>query len=384
MSTSQSFQLPDLLNIIGSLELRTNPHCRSSTDASEKWICKELHALSESELTSLRAAKIGLLAGLCFPTCDAPQLRLLIDFMTLLFYSSIPGTNGRRSLWAPRAGKADADADESESGIDILGSHDLLKQLCRPFADQASVHGCTRVVEGALRSISVLLPHCSGAAAQEQLLFDPTPKSVSMPSVEAYVAARRELYGSSMTLGIAELLQVFQLPDFPPEARGGPAGAVVLAMGELKRAAFDVIAWSTVTALLRCRLLSTGQQRQLGGGAHGAPESLGAGAMNVCGQMIRGKFASFCELEQRILGLLVRPQGTIAALCEFSRAWMGSPQNAVSQDQEAAVRRYIKALQDCIVGTVHWIYETELFFGKKGSEIRNFGWIFVDQAPGDA
>jgi hypothetical protein len=108
------------------------------------------------------------------------------------------------------------------------------------------------------------------------------------------------------------------------------------------------------------------------------------GAMNVCGQMIRGKFASFCDLEQRILGLLVRPQGTIAALCDFSRAWMGSPQNAVSQDQEAAVRRYIKALQDCIVGTVHWIYETELFFGKKGSEIRNFGWIFVDQAPDDA
>jgi hypothetical protein len=36
---------------------------------------------------------------------------------------------------------------------------------CRPFADQASFHGCTRVVEGALCSISVLLPYCSGAAA---------------------------------------------------------------------------------------------------------------------------------------------------------------------------------------------------------------------------
>lgn len=176
MTTSQSFQLPDLLNIIGSLELRTNPHCRSSTDASEKWICKEIHALSQSELTSLRAAKIGLLAGLCFPTCDAPQLRLLIDLMTLLFYSGITGTNGGRNWWVTCAGKADADADELESGIDILGSHDLLKQLVcavsilqRRICNSAAIPPVPSIRRS--RIFPRMHPHCG----RSSLLNQPAP-----------------------------------------------------------------------------------------------------------------------------------------------------------------------------------------------------------------
>lgn len=45
------------------------------------------------------------------------------------------------------------------------------------------------------------------------------------------------------------------------------------------------------------------------------------------------------------------------------------------------MKRYIEALKDCIIGTVDWAYETELFFGKKGAEVRAFGWVFVDQVP---
>ena len=42
-----------------------------------------------------------------------------------------------------------------------------------------------------------------------------------------------------------------------------------------------------------------------------------------------------------------------------------------------AVQNYITRLKDCIVGTVNWLYETELYFGKKGSEIRTFGWVLL-------
>ena len=52
-----------------------------------------------------------------------------------------------------------------------------------------------------------------------------------------------------------------------------------------------------------------------------------------------------------------------------------------SNTTATTTKRYIEALKDCLVGTLHWAYETELFFGKKGSEVRAFGWVFVDQVP---
>lgn len=133
MSLRQSFQLPDLLILISSLELRTNPHCRITSEASEDWITKtrETLMLSEKDLLLLRSTKIGLLAALCFPTCDAPQLRLLIDFMSLLLFSGIQlhvgdtsgsGKNNELGVPAPQA-------TGTESGFTLLRRHGLIKQL---------------------------------------------------------------------------------------------------------------------------------------------------------------------------------------------------------------------------------------------------------------
>lgn len=38
---------------------------------------------------------------------------------------------------------------------------------------------------------------------------------------------------------------------------------------------------------------------------------------------------------------------------------------------------YLRGLKDCIVGTLNWSYETELYFGSKGDEVRQFGWVFL-------
>jgi len=37
----------------------------------------------------------------------------------------------------------------------------------------------------------------------------------------------------------------------------------------------------------------------------------------------------------------------------------------------------IQNLKDCIVGVINWIYETELYFGSRGDEVRTFRWIFL-------
>lgn len=141
MPLSQSFQLPDLLGIISPLELRTNRFCRFVTDASEKWFVEETNCLSQAELSYLRSTKFGLLAALCFPTCDAPQLRLLTDFLTMLFYSNIrafssTGHSGTsfQVTWPMTEqtisnGESPTSYTQRESGWDILKDHVLFKQL---------------------------------------------------------------------------------------------------------------------------------------------------------------------------------------------------------------------------------------------------------------
>lgn len=140
---SHSFQLPDLLGIISCLELRTNRFCPFATDTSEKWFFKETNnIISPTELSYLRSTKLGLLAALCFPTCDAPQLRLLTDFLTMLFYSNIRAlssisqagnsSQATATVWnitTERKNDDETATQRAKSGLDILENHDLFKQF---------------------------------------------------------------------------------------------------------------------------------------------------------------------------------------------------------------------------------------------------------------
>lgn len=125
MSASKSFQLPDLLTIIEPLELRTNRHCKSTTDASAAWAAAELN-LTETAHGYLGTAKIGLLAGLCFPKCDAPQLRILTDFMTLVCCAAAAGEE--RDSAATTMWEAGGDGDTTQEGVHALDGHAVLKR----------------------------------------------------------------------------------------------------------------------------------------------------------------------------------------------------------------------------------------------------------------
>ena len=138
MPLSHSFQIPDLLGTISPLELRTNRFCRFATDTSEKWFFDQTDCLSPAELSYLRSTKFGLLAALCFPTCDAPQLRLLTDFLTILFYSHIRAfshSDASVLITQPmteqqiRNDESPTSFTKPKSGLDILENQALFKQF---------------------------------------------------------------------------------------------------------------------------------------------------------------------------------------------------------------------------------------------------------------
>ena len=100
--------------------------------------------------------------------------------------------------------------------------------------------------------------------------------------------------------------------------------------------------------------------------------------------MIKDAFATFCSLEHPLLESVDPKKGAIG-LPVLSWVWTSlvpssnnNSSETVSDETLIAVQNYITRLKDCIVGTVNWLYETELYFGKKGSEIRTFGWVFIN------
>lgn len=95
-----SFQIPDLTKLCTShdLELRANAHCRAVSAASLQTFIGLVK--DEDEAERIRDMQLGLLAALCFPTCDMPQLRTATDLLMLLFW------------WWDRPEKVDGAAEE--------------------------------------------------------------------------------------------------------------------------------------------------------------------------------------------------------------------------------------------------------------------------------
>jgi len=59
-----------------------------------------------------------------------------------------------------------------------------------------------------------------------------------MPTLEDYIEMRRELHGSTISFVIAELLEIFEIPELQ--------GTGAENLENLKRSAFDIMAWSMV------------------------------------------------------------------------------------------------------------------------------------------
>jgi hypothetical protein len=102
--------------------------------------------------------------------------------------------------------------------------------------------------------------------------------------------------------------------------------------------------------------------------------------MNLAGTMIKDAFSSFCALENDLIESMQPAQSILSSLTSFFDWKKTSHPTTNSNDDNAEledVKRYVQALKDCIAGSMHWVYETELFFGKKGGEVRSFGWVFA-------
>ena len=127
------------------------------------------------------------------------------------------------------------------------------------------------------------------------------------------------------------------------------------------------------------------------------------GAINVVVNLLKNKIRSFLDLDSCLQSLA--HSCSLQPSVEDSYSWiMASIKSIVirassnsDQDKTPLIKSlsllqpsiglskligsldaYIHVLRDYISGNVHWFYETELYFGTKGEEVKAFGWVFLN------
>lgn len=106
------------------------------------------------------------------------------------------------------------------------------------------------------------------------------------------------------------------------------------------------------------------------------------------GDMIKDALNRFLELENQLhTSLATNP------ISDEKRSWgwwfksqsSTEPQDPITHDRaKNDLRLWVAGLRDCIVGTVHWLYETDMFFGDSGMHVREYGWIFLKPSQADS
>jgi hypothetical protein len=220
-----------------------------------------------------------------------------------------------------------------------------------------------------------------------------------IPTLDDYLSVRREMLGTSIIFDLAELLEVFPFPEFLHATQREK-------LEQIRQCAFNIIAWSIVSfTFLHKRYSVNSLAFKDVASYHITPAPCRfnlltilsthnhlsiQGAMNLAGSMIKESFSLLCALENDLIESLQPTQSIFSSLSSFFE-WKRKlkepePSHPLTKPNDEFaeanarledVKRYIQALKDCIAGSVHWVYETELFFGKKGGEVRSFGWVFA-------
>ncbi|KAJ7595493.1 isoprenoid synthase domain-containing protein [Mycena floridula] len=312
-----SYQIPDLLaDGIGRIPLRTNRHCLAVSRASETWILEQ-QALDSDRLS---AAKIPLLAALCFPTCDLPQLRLVADFWTLLMFSK------PFECLEPRL-----------SQLTLTGTSRWKARFDDCFRD-------FQLAQGLRPNLDL--------------------------GVEEYIAFRRDLSGLQIVTSFIEPVEGLELKEGTEEEE--------TMLKKLRQSAADIIALSWDIFSYNVDQAS-GNKINL---VHVLMARRGIsvqGAITAAVRLVKSAFTEFSEAEKALVSLpRADADSDLGSSSSLLRWFRPSPARSAWTEQDFHdVSLLIQGLKDCIVGSLNWAYETELFFGTKGEEVRMFGWVFM-------
>ncbi|KAH7911694.1 isoprenoid synthase domain-containing protein [Hygrophoropsis aurantiaca] len=312
--------LPDLISHC-NFPLRMNVCGSSVAAASEAWMIRGAK-FTEKRRKKFCGLKAGLLTTMCYPDCGKEELRVVTDFMNYLF-----------------------NLDDWSDGFDTDGTQRLGDCVMNVLYHPETYS--TKAIAGKMaRSFWLRFIRKAGPRCQRRFLevFDMffqaiTQQSVDrtcgmIPDLESYISLRRDTSGCKPVFVLMEYAAGIDLPN---EVADHPI------IQDLNEATNDLVTWSN-------DIFSYDVEQK-----RGDTHNMIAVIMQTLGY----------DLQSAVdfVGRLCK-----ASIFRFQTSREQIPSWGPVID--AQVETYVQGLQDWIVGSLHWSFETERYFGKMGRKIK--------------
>ncbi|PPQ77980.1 hypothetical protein CVT25_015447 [Psilocybe cyanescens] len=318
--TAKKIILPDLVSHC-TFELRKNRHRKQVTVETKRWLFKDGNLLGKKR-EAYHGLKCGLLTSMCYPDAGYGQLRVVNDYLTYLFH-----------------------LDNLSDDMDNRGTRTTADEVLNSLYHPHTWHSSARVGKMTRDYYKRLICTASPGAQQRFIeTFDFFFQSVTqqaldraagvIPDLESYIALRRDTSGCKPCWALIEYASNLDIPD---EVMEHPT---ILALGE---AANDLVTWSN-------DIFSYNVEQSKGDTHNMIPVVMNQEgidlqeAVDFVGNMCKQSIDRFNE-ERRAL-----------------------PSWGPEVDRDVAI--YVDGLANWIVGSLHWSFESERYFGKNGKQVK--------------
>ncbi|KAJ8480777.1 hypothetical protein ONZ51_g6432 [Trametes cubensis] len=331
-SRPDHFILPDL---VGHCHFPLSYHPNGDAVAAEsvKWLDEGCPELSPKARKALYGLQAGELTAYCYTTCSAERLRVVSDFMNYLFH-----------------------LDNISDGMMRTGTEELSDVVMNAlwFPDRYEPTRCPRKMQPAaepsagkmardywLRCIRDAKPGPQARFKENlELFFEAVHQQARdreagiIPDLESYMNVRRDTSGCKPVFDLIEYAVDIDLPDFVV------THPVIQA---LNQGANDLVTWSNDIF-----------------------------SYNV--EQARGDTHNMIPILMELQGLdLQSAVDFVGGLCKqtidaFVENQRNLPSFGPELDRDVAL--YVQGMQDWIVGSLHWSFMTERYFGTSGAEIK--------------
>ncbi|KAL1759644.1 isoprenoid synthase domain-containing protein [Schizophyllum commune] len=312
--------MPDLVSHC-TFKLRINRHRKQITSETKKWLFQGDNLVGKAR-DKYHGLKAGLLTSMCYPDAAAPQLRVCNDYLTYLFH-------------------LDNLSDDMDNYGTTTTADVVLNSLYHPYT-----YRCPARVGRMTRDYYKRMLPTASAGCQQRFIetFDFFFQSVTqqaidrksgvIPDLESYVALRRDTSGCKPCWALIEYANNLDIPDAVMDH------PVLREMGE---AANDLVTWSN-------DIFSYNVEQ-----SKGDTHNMIAVVMNERGLDLQGAVDFVGELCKQ-------------AIDRFNYARSCLPSWSPQIDRDVDV--YADGLANWMVGSLHWSFETERYFGKDGHTVK--------------
>jgi len=312
--------LPDLVSHC-DFEIHMNPNVKEASAQAKEWLF-EHGKLSEHRKNAFRDLKAGELTSMCYPAADMERLRVCCDFMNYLFHVD------------------DLSDDMDKVGTAGIGN-EVMNTLYHPYSWQPSTRLGRMTADYWKRLIKTGSP---GAQQRFMSTFDQFFQAItiqavdrlngSIPCLEPYIAVRRDTSGCKPCWALIEYANDLDIPD---EVMEHPI------IQNLDESANDLVTWSN-------DIFSYNRERVKGHTHNMIPV-----IMEERGLDLQSAFDFVGDMCKKSIDRFIENRDMLPS-------W--------GPEIDRQVQVYVSGLADWIVGSLHWSFDSDRYFGKLGPEVK--------------